>query len=171
MNDQPTDHADARPGDQHVIFQLGETRFGVGLRQVSHIARLSPITRVPRAPHFLTGVINHHGQVIPVVDLRHRLGLAQDVLYGDKARIIIVDLGAQYTGMLVDAVTGIWRLPPDSSKPPPKKGTQVDGIYLSGVAHYDGRNVLLLDLGRVLTVDEVNQVNAWQAKDNPEPES
>ena len=158
-------------GGKYLTFRLGGETHGLPILKVQEIIGMQTVTRIPRTPSFVRGVINLRGKVIPVVDLRHRLGLAHDVLYGDKARIIIVDLGAQYTGMLVDAVTGIWRLPPDSSKPPPKKGTQVDGIYLSGVAHYDGRNILLLDLGRVLTVNEVNQVNAWQAKDNPEPES
>ncbi len=172
-------------GNQYVIFRLGETQFGVGINQVLRIVRLMPITRVPRAPHFLEGVINYHGQVVPVVDLRKRLALSDGEEYGDAARILIVELEAsaegprlssvealsrvaQPIGMLVDVVVGISRLPDESIEPPPEMIAQVNGVYLTGVAHHEYKNekrlIVLLDLSRVLTVEEVAEVEAWRAE-------
>jgi purine-binding chemotaxis protein CheW len=148
---------------QHVIFHLGETLFGVEIHQMLRIVRLAPVTRVPHAPPFLEGVINDRGQVVPVVDLHKRLGLPVPG-YDDRARILIAELGAQPVGMLVDAVAGIWRLPGESIQPPPEKVAQVDSVYLTGVAHYRNRVIVLLDLGRVLTVQEIDELDAWQAR-------
>ena len=149
-------------GNQYVVFRLGETQFGVAIGQVLRIVRLTPITRVPRAPHFLEGVINYRGQVVPVVDLRKRLALPGEEEYGDAARILIVELEDQPIGMLVDAVVRILRLPDDSITPPPEMVAQVNGVYLTGVAYHDERLVVLLDLSRVLTVEEVAEMSDWQ---------
>jgi len=121
-------------------------------------------------------VINYHGQVVPVVDLKKRLALDGGEEYGDAARILIVELkasaelsrAAQSIGMLVDAVVKIARLPDESIEPPPEMVAQVNGVYLTGVAHYEyedaERLVVLLDLSRVLTVEEVAEVEAWRAE-------
>ena len=163
-------------GNQYVVFRLNETQFGVEISQVLRIVRLTPITRVPRAPHFLEGLINYHGQVVPVVDLKKRLALDSGEQYGDAARFLIVELEAsvelgraeQSIGMLVDAVVRILRLPDESIKPPPEMVAQVNGVYLAGVAHYECENeerlVVLLDLSRVLTVEEVTEMEAWRAE-------
>ena len=151
-------------GNQYVIFRLEETQFGVAIRQVLRVVRLSPITRVPRAPHFLEGVINYHSQVVPVVDLKKRMALPDGEKYGEAARILIVELATQPVGMLVDAVVGIARLPEEAIEPPPEMVAQVNGVYLTGVAHHEERLIMLLDLSRVLTVEEVAEVEAWQSE-------
>jgi len=168
MNNTRAERAKRTTGDQYVVFRLGETRFGVGINQVLRIVRLTPITRVPRAPHFLEGVINYHGQVVPVVDLKKRLALPGGEEYGDAARILIVELETQSIGMLVDAVVRILRLPDESIEPPPEMVAQVNGVYLTGVAHYEYKDeerlIVLLDLSRVLTVEEVAEMEAWRAE-------
>jgi len=158
-----TSHARRMTGSQYIVFRLGETQFGVEISQVLRIVRLTPITRVPRAPHFLEGVINYHGRVAPVVDLRKRLALPA-AEYGDAARILIVELETQTIGMLVDSVVGIIRLPEEAIQPPPEMVAQVNGVYLTGVTHHQERLVVLLDLSRVLTVEEVAEVEGWQVE-------
>lgn len=162
MKDLGAKPTPATPG-QYVVFRLGETSFGVDIQQMLRIVRLTPLTRVPRAPHFLEGVINYRGQVVPVVDLHKRLALPQ-VEYGDEARILIVELQAQPVGMLADSVVGIWRLPAEAIQPAPDMVAQVNGVYLTGVARVGGRLTVLLDLSRVLTVEETDQLGAWQAE-------
>ncbi|MEA3351935.1 MAG: chemotaxis protein CheW [Chloroflexota bacterium] len=151
-------------GKQYVVFLLGETQFGVEIDQVLRIIRLTPITRIPRAPSFLEGVINYRGQAIPVVDLNKRLALAGEKEYGYKARILIVNLEAQSIGMLVDAVTEIVRLPDESIEPAPEMAAQVNGVYLEGIAHYRNRLLVLLDLERVLTIEDVDELDKWQTE-------
>lgn len=172
MKDERAERVTGTKGSQYVVFQLGETRFGVEIGQVLRIVRLTPITRAPRAPHFLEGVINYHGQVVPVIDLEKRLALSDGEGYGEAARILIVELegptrsgrAAQPVGMLVDAVVGISRLPDESIEPPPEMVAQVNGVYLTGVAHHEERLIMLLDLSRVLTVEDVAEMNEWQAE-------
>jgi len=166
MNDTGIERTGRATGDQYVVFRLGETQFGVAIKQVLRIVRLTPITRVPRAPHFLEGVINYRGQAVPVVDLKKRLALSGGEEYGDAARVLIVELETQSIGMLVDAVAGISRLPDEAIEPPPEMVAQVNGVYLTGVARHEQRLVVLLDLGRVLAVEEVAEVEAWRGRDH-----
>src|SRR4030065_2507153 len=102
--------------ERYVVFQLGETLFGVDVQRMLRIVHLSRITRVPRAPHFLEGVFNYRGQVVPVLDLHKRLALP-GVEYGDQVRVLIAELEAQPVGMLADAVIGISRLPDKTFQP------------------------------------------------------
>ena len=168
MSNAHTERTRGTAGSQYVVFRLGETQFGVAMGQVLRIVRLAPITRVPRAPHFLEGVINYHGQVMPVVDLKKRLALPGEGEYGDKARILIVELDTQSIGMLVDAVVGISRLPDEAIQPPPEMVAQVNGVYLTGMAHHEyedeERLIVLLDLSRVLTVEAATEIETWRVE-------
>jgi purine-binding chemotaxis protein CheW len=156
--------AGLQAGQQHIVFHLGQNLFGVAIHQMLRIVRLAPIARVPRAPHFLEGVINDRGQVIPVIDLHKRLGLQAAAGHDDKARILIAELDAQPVGMLVDAVVGIWQLPAESIQPAPEMVAQINGLYLTGVAHYRNHLIILLDLSQILTVQESEKLDAWQAR-------
>ncbi|MBU0511031.1 MAG: chemotaxis protein CheW [Chloroflexi bacterium] len=164
MNSKHSIQAKRTTGNQYVVFFLGETQFSVEISQMLRIVRLTPITRVPHAPHFLEGMINYHGQVVPVVDLKKRLALLDGEAYSDKARILIVELGTQPVGMLVDSVVGILRLPDESIEPPPEMVAQVNGVYLTGVTHHEDRLIVLLDLSRLLTIEEVAEVEEWDVK-------
>ena len=152
--------------EQYVIFTLGETHFGVNINQVRRIVRHREITRVPRAPHFMVGVLNYQGGVVPAIDLHDRLALQTVHEYDDKSRILIVELEAQLIGMLVDTVVGISRLASDEIKPPPQMVEQVNGVYLTGVIRLAEQVVILLDLSRVLTVAEVEHLDAYHPGDN-----
>lgn len=164
MNDTGTKQTKRAKNTQYIIFQLGETRFGVKINQVLRIIRLSPVTRVPNAPSFLEGVINYHSQVIPVVDLKKRLALPAEDKHNDASRILIVDLETQSFGMLVDSVAEIIRLPDTAIEQPPEMVAQVNGVYLKGIAHHQSHLIVLLNLERVLTVKEVEETHNWQAE-------
>jgi len=151
--------------DKYVVFCLGETRFAVPILQALRIVRLTPITRVPNAPPFLEGVVTYRGQAVPIIDLHKRLALPI-VEYVYAARILVVELGSQIIGMLVDMVVDILHLPKDVIQPPPEMVADVNGVYLTGVAQHDGQMVVILDLSRVLTVEEITGVSAWQAEVN-----
>jgi purine-binding chemotaxis protein CheW len=151
--------------DKYVVFCLGETRLAVPVLQVVRIIRLTPITRVPNAPHFLEGVVTYRGQAVPVIDLHKRLALPV-VEYAYSARILVVEVGSQITGMLVDMVVDILHLPKDVIQLPPEMVADIDGVYLTGVAQHDGQVVIILDPSRVLTVEEIAGVSARQAQPN-----
>ena len=153
--------------DRYVIFALESTRFAASIHQVLRITPRLPMTRVPRAPEFLEGVINDHSQVVPVVDLRKRMALADAATEAgadqEKSRILILELEDQVLGLLVDSVLEVARIAGSTIKPPPPMVAQVNGVYLTGVAQIDDHVVLLLDLERILSVDEVDEVASWRA--------
>lgn len=135
--------------DQMVVFQLAEQTYGISIDVVFEIIRMAAITKVPRTPHFVEGVINLRGKIIPVIDLckRFNLPLSEQTV---ATRIIIVDVGGNTIGMIVDGVSEVLRIPLDSIEPPPSMVHGVDAAYLRGVAILDSRLVILLNLEKVL---------------------
>jgi purine-binding chemotaxis protein CheW len=139
--------------EQVVVFELGREAYGVDIARVHEIIRMQTITAVPRAPQFVEGVINLRGKVIPVVDLRRRLG--QTAGAPTRAtRIVVVEIGAHTVGMIVDAVSEVLRVPAGAVEPPSSLVTTVDSEYLRGIAKLDDRLIILLDLDKVLTRSE-----------------
>ena len=138
---------------QLVVFDLSSEAYGVDIGAVREIIRLQDITKVPRTPEFVEGVINLRGKVIPVVDLRKRFGLPTEE-ESKENRIVVVDIGAQDIGVVVDAVTEVLRIPTESVEPPASVITTSDSEYLLGIAKLDSRLIILLDLEQVLTEAE-----------------
>jgi len=144
---------------QLVIFRLDETEFGVPIDQVRRLERLKVVTRVPRAPHFLEGVVNIRGDVVPVVNLKKRFGLATTPC-DDKSRIVVVALEDQLVGLMVDAVREVLWFPASQIDPPPSMVARIDGAYLTGVGRLADRRIILLNLERVLATPEVEELAA-----------
>ena len=134
---------------QLVIFDLAEETYGVNIGSVREIIRMQEITKVPRTPDFVEGVINLRGKVIPVIDLRKRFGFTQAEATKDT-RIVVVDIGGTDIGVVVDAVTEVLRLPSGAVEPPTGVITTTDSDYLLGIAKLETRLIILLDLQRAL---------------------
>jgi purine-binding chemotaxis protein CheW len=145
---------------QLVVFKLGEEEYGVDVSQVREIVKLMPITRIPRAPSFVEGVINLRGQITTIIDLRKRFGVEKSG--GDESRCIMVtELESNVVGMIVDSVSEVLRLPTENIDPtPPMVMTKISADFLKGVGKLDGRLIILLDLGRILTEEEVSQLES-----------
>lgn len=144
---------------QLVTFRIGEEEFGVNILQVQEIIRMLDITKVPKAPDFVEGVINLRGKVIPIIDLRKRFGLP--FRERDKmSRIIVVELGATVVGFIVDAVSEVLRLPASTVEPPPPVVAGLDAEYISGVGKLDDRLLIMLDMNRLLSRDEKTALGA-----------
>ena len=143
----------SRTEQQLVVFDLASEAYGVDIGAVREIIRLQDITRVPRTPDFVEGVINLRGKVIPVVDLRKRFMLPVAV-QNDDNRIVVVDIGGQDIGVVVDAVTEVLRILSDSVELPSSVITTADSDYLMGICKMESRLIILLDLERVLSEDE-----------------
>ena len=141
------------PEEQLVVFELANEVYGVDISRVQEIIRMATITKLPRAPEFVEGVINLRGKVIPVVDLKKRFGLEQ----GERSRasrIVVVDVGEHTIGMVVDAVSEVLRVPAEVVEPPSPVVTTIESDYIRGIAKLEGRLVILLDLDKVLTWEE-----------------
>ena len=138
---------------QLVVFQLGAELYGVDIARVHEIIRLQTITRVPRAPRFVEGVINLRGKVIPVVDLRRSFGLPL-AEHTRATRTVVVEIGDQVVGIIVDSVSEVLRVSTSTIEPPSPVVAGIDSEYLHGIAKLPERLVILLDLDRVLAREE-----------------
>ncbi len=156
-------HDQARWSDteelQLVSFNIGSEEFGVDILKVQEINRMVEITKVPQAPHYVEGVINLRGKVIPIVDLRKRFDL--ELKEHDKnTRIVVVDIEGNVMGMIVDAVSEVLRLPASTIEPPPEIVTGINSDYIKGVAKLDDRLLIFLDLSKVIDVSQMAGVGA-----------
>ncbi len=150
---------------QIVTFRVGEEEFSVSILKVQEIIRMSEITKVPRSPEFVEGVINLRGKVIPVIDLRKRFGLPTAERTSDT-RTIVVDCEGKVVGLIVDSVTEVLRLSQSTVEPPPDIVGGVDSEYISGVGKLEDRLVILLDIDKVLSIGEkdlLGEMNLEQA--------
>ncbi len=139
--------------EQLVIFELANEVYGVDIGRVQEIIRMTSITKLPRAPEFVEGVINLRGKVIPVVDLKKRFGLEEGER-GRSSRIVVVDVGQQTLGMVVDGVSEVLRINRSAIEPPSPVVTTIESDYIRGIAKLEARLIILLDLDKVLSWDE-----------------
>lgn len=134
---------------QVVAFKLRDEEYGVSILNVQEIRNLTDITRVPFSADFIKGVINLRGSVLPVIDLKKRLGLAETP-YTDDTRIVTVTIDDLHVGMLVDAVTEVLTIdnkPVDTKKAiNDKSGSR----FLSGIGNVDGRLIIMLNLEEII---------------------
>lgn len=142
---------------QFVEFKLGDEEYGIDILQVKTIERMLPITRVPKAPDFVEGVINLRGEIVPVIDLKKRFDLpASEVT--DNTRIIIVTVDDLTVGMIVDSATEVVHLPQNAIEPAPAITGGIDSNYLDGVGKIDEKLLILLNSAKVLKPQEVSQL-------------
>ncbi|MCM2270975.1 MAG: chemotaxis protein CheW [candidate division Zixibacteria bacterium] len=138
---------------QLVSFNIGSEEFGVDILKVQEINRMVEITRVPQTPHYVEGVINLRGKVIPIIDLRKRFNLEVRA-YDKNTRIVVVDINGMVMGMIVDAVSEVLRLQSNTIESAPDIVTGVNADYIQGVAKLEDRLLIFLDLSKVVeTVD------------------
>ncbi len=137
---------------QLVVFDLADEAYGVNIGSVREIIRMQEITRVPRTPDYVEGVINLRGKVIPVIDMRKRFGFPAAERTKDT-RIVVIDIGGADIGATVDAVSEVLRLSSDAIEPPMSVITTADSDYLLGIAKLETRLIILLDLQRALAAD------------------
>ena len=142
---------------QLVIFNLANEDFGVDISAVEGIMKMQAITAVPHAPRFVDGVTNLRGEVLPVIDLRKRFGLTPTANPQDS-RIVTVDVHGLKVGMIVDGVSEVLRVSDEAIEPPSPIVTTLDSAFVTGIAKVAERLIILLDLGKVLTVEEQTQV-------------
>jgi purine-binding chemotaxis protein CheW len=138
---------------QLVVFELANENYGVDISAVESIIKMQAITVVPHAPEFVEGVTNLRGKVLPVIDLRKRFGLAA-VDFSKDSRIVVVSMEGKEVGMVVDGVSEVLTISDESVEPVPTMVATVDSSFLVGIAKIDERLVILLDLQRVLSVQE-----------------
>jgi purine-binding chemotaxis protein CheW len=135
------------------VFMLEDQPYAIDIMKIKQIIRPLKITRLPKAPAFVEGVINLRGVVIPVMDMRKRFGLDGR---GDDAetKVIIASVDRKIVGIIVDDVTEVVPVPKSEIQPPPRVIRGVEAEYLLGVCRYRDEILLILNLDQILTAEE-----------------
>jgi len=145
--------------EQVVVLELAGEAYGVEIGRVEEIIRMQPITRIPNGPAFIEGVTNLRVRVIPVLDLRKRFGLPTSEPTR-RSRIVVGELGQHTVGLMVDGVSEVLLVSAEAVEPPSTLVTTSDSAFLRGVAKLGERLILLLDLSRILTRAEQEDLAA-----------
>ena len=135
---------------QLVVFRLADEDYGLNIETVREIIRLQAVTYVPDSPDFVEGLINLRGSVTPVVELRKRFGVELTEAT-PQTRIVVVDIGGENIGIIVDEVSEVLRISEDAIEPTSAVITTEDSYYIEGIAKLGDRLLILLDLDRVLS--------------------
>ncbi|QFY41644.1 chemotaxis protein CheW [Candidatus Methylospira mobilis] len=142
---------------QYLTFMLGDESFAIGILHIKEIIEYGQLTRVPRMPEFVRGVINLRGAVVPVIDLKVYLGKSASQITR-RSCIVIVEIGHEDekhdTGVLVDAVSAVLEIPASDIEPAPALGAHIRSDYIAGMGKVNGKFVILLNIGVVLSLDD-----------------
>ena len=139
---------------QIVGFRIGRETFGLPISLVHEIVRPPEITSVPHAPEYVEGVMNLRGRIVPVIDLRRRLGGAATE-HSRQNRVLVVDVESRAVGLIVDSASEVLKISDAQIEPPPNVLTDAATSYVTGVAKYQGRLIILVDLKQILQSGEL----------------
>ncbi len=137
-----------------VTFNVENEEFGVEILKVKEIIRMIEITKVPKAPDFVEGVINLRGKVIPVINFRKKINMASKE-DSKETRIIVSSINGKIIGFIVDSVSEVLRLPVSAIEPPPPMIAGIESEYINGVGKLEDRLLILINLDNLLTESEL----------------
>jgi purine-binding chemotaxis protein CheW len=143
---------------QYLTFKLADEVFALDITKVREVLDFTSVTRVPRTPEFMRGVINLRGSVVPVVDLRLKFGMSRTENSVNTCIIITevkVDGDVTVLGALADSVQEVMDLGPENIAPPPRIGTKLRTEFITGMGKQNDRFVIILDIDKVFSVEEL----------------
>ncbi|NCD32429.1 MAG: purine-binding chemotaxis protein CheW [Spartobacteria bacterium] len=155
--------ARASLGGKYLTFKLGHEEYGLEILKVQEIIKMMEITKIPKTPPYIRGVINLRGKVIPVLDMRKGFEM-EEVDETDKTCIIVVQLfsGQQATimGTIVDEVCEVMDIPADAIEPAPEMGMAMDTQFILGIAKSGNAVRMLLNVDKVLSIEELKAITS-----------
>lgn len=161
--------ADGNAGQQYLVFSLDSEEFAFDILQIREIIEFGHLTEVPMAPPSVRGVINLRGAVVPVIDLSARFG-RKGAQVARRTCIVIVEIatgnGMQTLGVMVDAVNEVLEIPSGQIEAAPSFGARIRHDFIAGMGLVDERFVIILDVARVFSIDEIAGFAALEASDS-----
>jgi purine-binding chemotaxis protein CheW len=137
-----------------VGFVVGDVHYAIDIARVREIVNPLPVTKLPHTPPEVSGVADHRGEVVPVIELRVRFNLGERRPEERGTRWILVTIGSRVVGLVVDSVTEVFGARGDDIRPTPEVGGDRELRGISGIARHDGKLVFVLDTGRFLSIVE-----------------
>jgi purine-binding chemotaxis protein CheW len=148
---------------EYLSFKLGAEEYGIDILRVQEIRGYEPPTRIANSPHFIKGVVNLRGVIVPIVDMRLRFDLA-DVQYNSFTVVIILNIAGRTVGMVVDSVSDVLELAPGQVKPAPEFNGAIDASYITGLGTLKQgemeRMLILMDIERMMSSSEMGLMDA-----------
>jgi purine-binding chemotaxis protein CheW len=142
---------------EYLTFTLGAEEYGIDILKVQEIRGYDAVTKIANAPAFIKGVINLRGVIVPIVDLRIKFNLGS-FTYDQFTVVIILNIGKRVMGVVVDGVSDVIQLSSDNLRPSPEFGSILDTRYILGLGTVEERMIIVVDIERLMTSQEMSLV-------------
>ncbi len=142
---------------EFLAFKLGREEYGIDILRVQEIRSYEQPTRMANAPSFILGVMNLRGVIVPIIDMRIKFGMAE-VKYDNFTVVIVLNIGTQVVGMVVDAVSDVIALTPEQQRPVPDFSAAIDSNHVLAIGSVQDRMLVLLDIEKVMGSADVGLV-------------
>jgi purine-binding chemotaxis protein CheW len=144
--------------DQYIIFNLGEEEYAVPISIVEEIVKISNLIKVPKSKSYFAGIMDIRGKVVRMIDLSKKLNIrTQEDIPQDRA--IVIKIGGKSIGVIVDKVSHVVHFPQSQIDPPPPSVKGISSRYILGVGKKDNRFIFLIDIEKILSVEEINEMS------------
>ena len=150
----------AAQGKEYLTFRIAEEEYGIDILKVREIRRYEQPTRIARTPAFIKGVVNLRGTIVPIVDLRMKLHLSSAPQYGEFTVVIILNLRNRVVGIVVDSVSDVMELTPESIRSAPDIESAIDNSCILGLGSVGERMLILLDIEKLMSSVDMGLVTA-----------
>ena len=147
---------------EFLTFRLGAEEYGIDILRVQEIRSYEEPTRIANAPHFIKGVVNLRGVIVPVVDLRIKLG-CEKVEYNGFTVVIVLNVRGRVVGAVVDSVSDVLELAGDLIKPAPEMSASVDTSFITGIASVGERMLILMDIEALMSSADMGLIEGAQS--------
>lgn len=145
-------------GGEFLTFRLGGEEYGIDILRVQEIRSYEPPTRIANAPHFIKGVVNLRGVIVPIIDLRLKLG-CETAEYNDFTVVIVLNVKGRVVGAVVDSVSDVLELTREHIKPAPELNSSVDGSFITGIGSVGERMLILMDIEGLMSSADMGLIN------------
>ena len=147
---------------EYLSFTLGQEEYGIDILKVQELRGYDTVTRIANAPEHIKGVVNLRGIIVPIIDMRIKFNLGTPT-YDQFTVVIILNISNRVMGMVVDSVSDVITLKPEQIKPAPSMGSVLDTDYLMGLGTLDEHMLILIDLDRLMSSDEMGLIEKLAA--------
>lgn len=151
--------------NQYLTFNVEKEHYAINVSNIREVLEFQSVSKIPRMPAYMRGIINLRGNVVPVIDLKMKFGLGETEKKIDTSVIVTeikLDDGEIVMGLLTDSVSEVVDIEADQIEPAPNIGTAIDSSFIQGMGKKGDEFIILLDINKVLSSDELSELAAEQ---------